>query len=79
MLAGRPTDVGLFFLFLRRLDLNLGLLQHIGLQLAEFERAGRNDALTAVEAFGDLHGARVADAGRHRLLVRLVLSIDDDH
>ena len=52
------------FFFFRRLDLNLRLLQDLGIQLEQLEGAGRRDALAALEAVGDCAVARVADADR---------------
>src|SRR5215471_10171625 len=66
------------FFFLWRLDLNLGLLQNIRIQLCEFVSADGHYTLAALETFRDLRIRAVADSQRHALLLRLVLRVYDD-
>src|SRR5262249_61793500 len=76
--AVRPLRFFRLFVFLRRRDLHLDLRQDVRLQLEQLERAGGCDALSALEAVGDLHLAAVADADGDFAAVRLVVLVDDD-
>ena len=82
-LAGLTTDITVvvlvFVRHLRRLHLNLGLGSTSGSSLVEFECAHGYDALSALQAFRDLHVVAVADADFDFLLVRIVVGVQHDH
>ena len=56
----------------------LVFVEHFGIELEQLERAGRGDALAALEAVGHLRLAGVADADGDLAQVRLVVLVDHD-